>query len=200
MTGQDHWQFSCMLLSLPKELLLEIITSVAVDPHQLFPTSLLELSQCCKYLYHLVHKDPWRQRTLWPRAFHHRFDTGAIYRRRLHHNLNWQSVLERRCKALYQCRSFASTPSKVEKLELIDWEVIWDMITEHGNSLKPNCHFVNLTKHILDQYNIPHLLNYQVGLAAGIAFQLGPYRDREVYPVVLPILSLLVNYGKYIFF
>jgi hypothetical protein len=121
-----------MLLSLPKELLLEIITSVALDPYQLFPTSLLELSQCCKYLYHLVHKDPWRQQTLWPRAFHHRFDTAAIYRRRLHHNLNWQAVLARRCKALYQCRSFAATPSQVEKLNSIDWEVIWDMITEHG--------------------------------------------------------------------
>ncbi|KAI9273180.1 hypothetical protein EDC94DRAFT_580157 [Helicostylum pulchrum] len=180
MTGHGIWlDHSSRLLSLPKELLLEIITSVALDstnPFQLFPTALIELSQCCKYLYFLVHKDPWRLQTLWPVAFHHRFDTTAIYRRRLHLNLNWQAVLERRCKALYQCRSFAFNPTQIEKLKSIDWEVIWDMITEH------------------DEYNIPHLLNYQVQFAAGIAFQLGPYQDREVYPVVLPILSLLVNY------
>ncbi|KAI9345100.1 hypothetical protein BD770DRAFT_414099 [Pilaira anomala] len=180
MTGHRIWlDHSSRLLSLPKELLLEIITSVALDstnPFQLFPTSLIELSQCCKYLYYLIHKHPWRLQTLWPVAFHHRFDTAAIYRRRLNHNLNWQAVLERRCKALYQCRSFASNPTQIDQLKSIDWEVIWDMITEH------------------DEHNIPHLLNYQVQYAAGIAFQLGPYQDREVYPVVLPILSLLVNY------
>lgn len=44
------------------------------------------------------------------------------------------------------------------------------------------------------------MLDYQVQFAAGIAFQLGPYRDREVYPVVLPILSALVNYGIYSIF
>lgn len=60
--------------------------------------------------------------------------------------------------------------------------------------------FVVLFIFVIDQYNIPHLLNYQVQFAAGIAFQLGPYRDREVYPVVLPILSLLVNYGTSFFF
>ncbi|KAI7891724.1 uncharacterized protein EV154DRAFT_562991 [Mucor mucedo] len=180
MTGHTNWLgHSTRLLSLPKELLLEIITSVALEstnPLQIFPTSLIELSQCCKYLYHLVHKDRWRLQTLWPVAFHHTFDTAAIYRRRLNTDLNWQAVLERRCKALYQCRSFAANPNEIERLNTIDWEVIWDMITEH------------------DQYNIPHLLNYQVQFAAGVAFQLGPYRDREVYPVVLPILSLLVNY------
>jgi hypothetical protein len=119
------------LLSLPKELLLEIISSVAVES-ELFPISLIELSTCCKYLYHLVHKDPWRQQTLWPRAFHHRFDTKAIYRRRLNYNLNWQNLYKRRCEALYQCRTFAYNTSKLHLLHTIDWEVIWDMITEHG--------------------------------------------------------------------
>lgn len=123
---------SSRLLSLPKELLLEIITSVALEStnaFQLFPTSLIELSQCCKYLYHLVHHDPYR---LWPKAFHHRFDTTAIYRRRLNHKLNWQNVLKRRCKVLYQCRAFAMNSNQVQRLNFIDWEAIWDMITEHG--------------------------------------------------------------------
>ncbi|KAL7308818.1 hypothetical protein PS15m_010964 [Mucor circinelloides] len=183
MTSQLHWQSrpttisnQSRLLSLPKEILLEIISSVAIDSISLFPISLLELSQCCKYLYHLVHKDPWRQQTLWPRAFHHRFDTSAIYRRRLNQQMNWQFVLERRCRALNQCKKFALNSNRIELLDAIDWEVIWDIITEH------------------DQYNIPHLMNYQVHFAAGIAFQLGTYRDREIYPVVLPILSILVNY------
>ncbi|OAD00929.1 hypothetical protein MUCCIDRAFT_156679, partial [Mucor lusitanicus CBS 277.49] len=180
MTSHLHWQSTTStqsrLLSLPKEILLEIVSSVAIDSNALFPIALLELSQCCKYLYHLVHKDPWRQQTLWPRAFHHRFDTGAIYRRRLHQQMNWQYVLERRCRALNQCKTFAVNPSRIELLDAIDWEVIWDVITEH------------------DQYNIPHLMDYQVHYAAGIAFQLGSYRDREIYPVVLPILSILVNY------
>lgn len=128
----DH---SARFLSLPKELLLEIITSVALEstnPFQLFPTSLIELSRCNRYLYHLIHKDSWRYQTLWPVAFHHRFDTGAIYRRRLSNNLNWQAVLQRRCKALYQCRAFALKPNETDRLNSIDWEVIWDMITEHG--------------------------------------------------------------------
>lgn len=139
MTGHTNWlDHSTRLLSLPKELLLEIITSVALEstnPLQIFPTSLIELSQCCKYLYHLVHKDRWRLQTLWPVAFHHMFDTAAIYRRRLNINLNWQAILERRCKALYQCRSFAAKPNEIERLNSIDWEVIWDMITEHGKLL-----------------------------------------------------------------
>ncbi|KAI8339841.1 hypothetical protein BD560DRAFT_456669 [Blakeslea trispora] len=167
-----------MLLSLPKELLLEIITCVALEStsrHQLFPTSLLELSQCCKYLYHLVHKDPWKH-TLWPHAFQHRFDTAAIYRRQLNHGLNWHIALQKRCKALYQCHSFALQPEKIELLDQIDWEVIWEMLTEH------------------DCQNIPHLLDYQVEVAAGTLFRLGIHRDREVYPIILPILSLLVNY------
>jgi hypothetical protein len=136
----DHSSCSSRLLSLPKELLLEIITSVALEstnPFQLFPTSLIELSQCCKYLYHLVHYDPWRLETLWPVAFHHRFDTKAIYRRRLNQKLNWQAVLKRRCRALYQCRSFAMNTNQHYRLNLIDWEAIWDMITEHGKSRYP---------------------------------------------------------------
>ncbi|KAG1450975.1 hypothetical protein G6F55_009420 [Rhizopus delemar] len=61
-------------------------------------------------------------------------------------------------------------------LNLIDWEVIWDMLTEH------------------DQNNVYHLLNHKVQIAAGALFQLGPFHDRNMYPTVLPILSLLVNY------
>lgn len=141
MSGHKNWldHNSTRLLSLPKELLLEIITSVALEsanPYQLFPTSLIELSQCNKYLYYLIHKDSWRLQTLWRVAFHYRFDTSAIYRRRLNNNLNWQVVLQRRCKALYQCRSFAQNLNDIEKLKKIDWEVIWDMITEHGTILK----------------------------------------------------------------
>lgn len=178
MTGQHYWldRSSCKLLSLPKELLLEIITYVALESTQIIPTSLLDLSLCCKYLYHLVHKDPWRLQTLWPQAFHSRFDTSAIYRRRLHLYINWQSILKRRCKALYKCQTFAQNTNNIKLLETIDWEVIWDMLTEH------------------DQNNVPHLLNFQVPLAAGALFQLDCFRDREAYPVVLPILSLLVNY------
>ncbi|KAI8968588.1 hypothetical protein BDF20DRAFT_827626 [Mycotypha africana] len=183
MTAQHIWHSnitSSQLLALPKELLLEIVSYVALQSSHsfdLFPTSLLELSQCCKYLHYLVHKDPWRQQALWPRAFHSRFDTGAIYRRRLHYKMNWQATLKRRCRALSQCRSFVSNrTTQIAALKAIDWEAIWDILTEH------------------DQCNIPHLFCYQVHFAAGIAFQLGPYCDREIYPVVLPILSLLVNY------
>lgn len=154
MTGHTNWlDHSTRLLSLPKELLLEIITSVALEstnPFQIFPTSLIELSQCCKYLYHLVHEDHWRLQTLWPVAFHHRFDTAAIYRRRLNTNLNWQAVLERRCKALYQCRSFASKPNEIERLNTIDWEVIWDMITEHGK-INYNFFYIHCFTHFYDR-------------------------------------------------
>lgn len=59
----------------------------------------------------------------------------------------------------------------------------------------PFSHRPLLLKHFTDELNIPQLLNHQVHLLAGAAFQLGSLRDREAYPVVLPILSLLVNYG-----
>ncbi|KAG1054813.1 hypothetical protein G6F43_003181 [Rhizopus delemar] len=175
MTGQHYWLDPCKLLSLPKEILLEIITYVTFEK-TLYPTSLLELSSCCKYLHHLVHKDPWRLQTIWPQVFHSRFDTRAIYRRRLHTCINWQSTFERRCKALYNCRSFALNKNDISLLDTIDWEVIWDMLTEH------------------DQINVAHLFNFQVPSTAGLLFQLGRFRDREAYPIVLPILSLLVNY------
>lgn len=136
MTGQHYWLDPCKLLSLPKEILLEIITYVTFEK-TLYPTSLLELSSCCKYLHHLVHKDPWRLQTIWPQVFHSRFDTKAIYRRRLHTCINWQSTFERRCKALYNCRSFALNKNDISLLDTIDWEVIWDMLTEHGNRDHP---------------------------------------------------------------
>lgn len=49
---------------------------------------------------------------------------------------------------------------------------------------------------LLDERNIAHLLNYKVQTAAVAAYELDQYRDRQLFPVVLPILSLLVNYGK----
>ena len=124
----------CHPQSFPKELLLEIISDVAMSQpsEQLYPTSLIELSKCCRYLYHLIHHDPWRLFTLWPRTFHVRFDTGAIYRRSLHTHLDWQAVIERRCRTLYRCKSLASNPAREELLDTMDWEVIWDMISEHG--------------------------------------------------------------------
>ncbi|KAI7877680.1 hypothetical protein K492DRAFT_231529 [Lichtheimia hyalospora FSU 10163] len=168
------------LLALPKELLLKIISNVAL--YDAYPSSLIQLSITCRHLYYLIHKDPWRQATLWPRAFSARFDTSAIYRRQLYRQLDWQAALERRCRALETCRQVAAKAATqqpqdlVDQLSNIDWEIIWDMITEH------------------DELNIPQLLNHQVHLLAGAAFQLGSLRDREAYPVVLPILSLLVNY------
>lgn len=141
MTGQQqhgdwlgHHQKKSFILSLPKELLLEIITNVALlESMDSYPTSLIELSLCCKYLYYLVHKDPWRLQTLWSRAFHYRFDTKAIYRRRLVHHIDWQRQLERRFRALYLCRSFALNPTHTRLLEMMDWEIIWNMLIEHGN-------------------------------------------------------------------
>ncbi|KAI9496620.1 hypothetical protein BDB00DRAFT_808063 [Zychaea mexicana] len=183
------------LLDLPKELLLEIVSNVAVSPNEIYPISLLELSKTCRYLHHLIHKDPWRQAILWPRAFAARFDTQAIYRRQLQHDLDWQRAFEQRYKTLATCRRVADRLLIAQQqhqhrlqtaavardltgrlLGNIDWKTIWCMVTEH------------------DELNVPLLLNHQVHLLAGAAFQLGAYRDREVYPVVLPILSLLVNY------
>ncbi|CAO3613207.1 unnamed protein product [Cunninghamella blakesleeana] len=165
-----------ILLSLPKELILEIISHVAISPcKHLYPQSLIELSKTCHYLYHLIHIDPWQLKTLWPKAFHYRFDTRAIYRRQLH-RWDWQKVMKLRCKALYACKHFALQPTNSNLLDAIQWEIVWDMITEH------------------DERNIDHLLNYQVHVAAAACFQLDQKRDRKLFPVVLPILSLLVNY------
>ncbi|KAI8333871.1 hypothetical protein BC941DRAFT_454675 [Chlamydoabsidia padenii] len=168
---------SSLLLSLPKELVFQIITNVANTPgdDHLYPLSLIELSKCNQALYHLIHHDPWRFNTLWPRAFHERFDTRAIYRRQLD-GWDWQKVMKLRCKALYACKAFAAQPTNVSLLNAIRWEIIWDMITEH------------------DERNMSHLLNYKVQVAAVAAYQLDQYRDRQLFPVVLPILSLLVNY------
>lgn len=120
-------------LSLPKELLLKIISNVAL--YDAYPSSLIQLSITCRHLYYLIHKDPWRQATLWPKAFSARFDTSAIYRRLLYRQLDWQSALERRCRALKTCHQVAAaaaTQQPREQLSKIDWEIIWDMITEHG--------------------------------------------------------------------
>jgi hypothetical protein len=44
--------------------------------------------------------------------------------------------------------------------------------------------------------NIAHILDHQVNMAAIAAFRLGRFHDRATYPICLPILSVLVNYGK----
>lgn len=48
--------------------------------------------------------------------------------------------------------------------------------------------------------NIEHILNHEVHKAAIASFRLGRFHDRDTYPVCLPILSVLVNYGKQVFF
>ncbi|CAO3600451.1 unnamed protein product [Absidia cylindrospora] len=166
-----------ILLALPKELVFQIITHVAISTcnDNLYPQSVIELSKCNYELNHLIHHDPWRLNTLWPSAFHDRFDTRAIYRRRLH-GWDWQKVMKLRCKALYACKAFADHPTCMHLLDRIRWEIIWDMITEH------------------DERNMSHILDYKVHVAAVSAYQLDQYRDRQLFPVVLPILSLLVNY------
>ncbi|SAL98281.1 hypothetical protein [Absidia glauca] len=166
-----------LLLSLPKELVLQIIVDVAIvfNDDNLYPQSLIELSRCCQSLRHLIYHDPWRFHTLWPCAFQERFDTGAIYRRQLD-GWDWQKVMKLRCKALYACKAFAAQPNNIDLLDNICWEIIWDMITEH------------------DERNMAHLLNHKVQFAAVAAYELDQHRDRRLFPVVLPILSLLVNY------
>jgi hypothetical protein len=123
-----------LLLSLPKELVLQIIVDVAIvfNDDNLYPQSLIELSMCCHSLRYLIYHDPWRFHTLWPCAFQERFDTGAIYRRQLD-GWDWQKVMKLRCKALYACKAFAAQPNNIDLLDNICWEIIWDMITEHGN-------------------------------------------------------------------
>ncbi|KAI8069634.1 hypothetical protein BC940DRAFT_254660 [Gongronella butleri] len=167
----------CRLLALPRELLLHIITFVALDftPLDLYPHTVIEMSRCNRYLHDVTNNEPWRLNTLWPRAFRQRFDTSAIFRRQLH-QWNWQKVMKLRCKALYACRAFAAEPTNQVLLDKIQWEIIWDMITEH------------------DELNMAHLLHHNVHVAAIAAFHLDQHRDRRLYPVVLPILSLLVNY------
>ncbi|ORY93640.1 hypothetical protein BCR43DRAFT_383397 [Syncephalastrum racemosum] len=163
---------SHVLASLPKELLLEIIYRVALDPSELYPTSLIELSRTCRHLYHLIHHSAWAS-ALWPRVFRARFDTDALYRRQLHRGYNYKDALRRRCAALAACHRLSQ--GDFHNLNIIDWEAIWSMISEH------------------DERNVGHLVNHQVGPAAGAAFQLGRLCDRS-YPVILPILSCLVNY------
>jgi hypothetical protein len=48
--------------------------------------------------------------------------------------------------------------------------------------------------------NIAHILDHEVHKAAIASFRLGRFHDRDTYPVCLPILSVLVNYGKQHFF
>ncbi|CAO3580122.1 unnamed protein product [Absidia cylindrospora] len=176
-TAINSNNITSLLLTLPRELVLQIITNVAnlPDNDNLYPQTLNELSKCCQTLHHLIHHNPWQFTTLWPRAFHERFDTRAIYRRKLD-RWDWQKVMKLRCKALYACEAFASQPTSVDLLDSVRWEIIWDMITEH------------------DERNMSHLLNYKVHVAAVAAYELDQHRDRRLFPVVLPILSLLVNY------
>jgi hypothetical protein len=50
--------------------------------------------------------------------------------------------------------------------------------------------------YFLDEKNMAHILDHQVHMAAIAAFRLGRFQDRATYPICLPILSVLVNYGK----
>lgn len=123
-----------VLARLPKEILLEIIYEVALDPSELYPTSLIELSHTCQHLYQLIHHDAWAA-TLWSRVFRVRFDSGALYRRRLHCDYNYKDALRRRCAALATCRRLSQGRS--QNVDAIDWEVIWAMISEHGMCIYP---------------------------------------------------------------
>lgn len=146
---------SVHFLSLPKEILFEIISYATTtdDSTVLYPPSLIQLSLTCRYLHHLIHKDPWRLKTLWPRAFRSRFDTAAIVRRHLHRYIHWQYALEERCRVLYNCRNIAAhivamqasnaqqqelqhlqqqQQNLAQALDSIDWQLIWTIITEHG--------------------------------------------------------------------
>lgn len=189
----------------------------------LYPPSLTQLSLTCRYLHYFIHKDPWRLKTLWPRTFRSRFDTDAIVRRRLHRRIHWQCAFEERCRVLFSCRNIAALiitekthdiqqqtqqqqQDLARLLDNVDWQIIWTIITEHGKQTstkklassvrhEPNQTFT-FSLSLLDALNIYRLFDFKVPLVAGAAFQLGYIRDREVYPVVLPILSLLVNYGK----
>ncbi|KAI9021763.1 hypothetical protein CLU79DRAFT_753105 [Phycomyces nitens] len=159
------------LLRLPKELILEITSYVAVDSQTEYPTSLIELSKTSKELFHLIHHDPWRLLTLWRRAFHVRFDTAALYRRRLDRHIDWKALMDRRFKALHACRLYAAT--RQTSLLGLDWQVVWEMLTEH------------------DDRNVWLLQHYNVPVAAMDAFV---HSDGSNHATILPILSLLVNY------
>ncbi|KAL0078841.1 hypothetical protein J3Q64DRAFT_1847755 [Phycomyces blakesleeanus] len=160
------------LLRLPKELILKIMSYVAVDSQTDYPSSLIELSKTSREIYYLIHHDPWRLLTLWRCAFHVRFDTAALYRRRLDRYIDWKAVMNRRFKALYGCRAYAQT-RQTSNLQYLDWEVIWEMLTEH------------------DDRNVWLLHYYDVPVAAADAFT---HSDGSNHAIILPILSLLVNY------
>ncbi|KAH8552054.1 hypothetical protein BGW37DRAFT_424480 [Umbelopsis sp. PMI_123] len=165
------------LLSLPYEVLLDIIVSVATSSSTLFPTDLMNLAASCQHLNYIIHHD--QRNSIWQSAFSALFDTAAIYRRRLHSGYNWRATLKRRCQALRHCASgvqACTTTGKVAWLDTVDWECLWDMITEH------------------DEKNIAHILDHQVHMAAIAAFRLGRFHDRATYPICLPFLSVLVNY------
>ncbi|KAI9282957.1 hypothetical protein BC943DRAFT_327996 [Umbelopsis sp. AD052] len=165
------------LLSLPYEVLLEIILSVATSSSTIFPTDLLNLAASCQQLNYIIHHD--KRNSIWQHAFSALFDTAAIYRRRLHIDYNCKAMLKRRCRALRHCASgvqACTTTGRVAWLDTVDWECLWDMITEH------------------DEKNMAHILEHQVHMAAIAAFRLGRFQDRATYPICLPILSVLVNY------
>ncbi|KAI8367601.1 uncharacterized protein BYT42DRAFT_586855 [Radiomyces spectabilis] len=170
---------SSLLLSLPKEILIEIISKVAsilTDNGGIAPVSLIELSKTCRYLHSLIHTDNASSPTIWQRAFRVRFDTAAIRRRRIHRHFQWQLALQQRCTTLNVCRMLSLDPSPTITENVISWSIVWDMITEH------------------DELNVDQLLKYRVEQAAGLTFQWARYRGQHLCSVVLPILSVLVNY------
>ncbi|KAG2182097.1 hypothetical protein INT43_007024 [Umbelopsis isabellina] len=166
---------SSPLLSLPYEVLLDILQTVATATSSLCPEDLLNLSGTCRHLYSIIQT----QSSIWKLAFSTKYDTGAIYRRQLHTDYNWQANVKRRYRALSHCAygvQACTSTGKVAWLNHVDWQCLWDMISEH------------------DDMNITHILNHEVHKAAIASFRLGRFHDRDTYPVCLPILSVLVNY------
>lgn len=127
---------SSPLLSLPYEVLLDVIANLAKES-PLYPSALLNLAATCHHFFHIIQSN-----SIWQHAFSALFDTAAIYRRRLHYDYNWKAMLKRRCRALRHCATgvqACTTTGKVAWLDTVDWQCLWDMITEHGKVLKFQC-------------------------------------------------------------
>jgi hypothetical protein len=122
---------SSPLLSLPYEVLLDIIQTVATATPSLCPHDLLNLSATCSHLHSIIQT----QSSIWKFAFSTKYDTGAIHRRRLHTYYHWQANMKRRYRALRHCAlgvQACTATGKVAWLNHVDWQSLWDMISEHG--------------------------------------------------------------------
>ncbi|OZJ05475.1 hypothetical protein BZG36_01609 [Bifiguratus adelaidae] len=86
--------------------------------------------------------------------------------------MNWQKVFKERMVAIQRLRRWYPSHG----FDGIRFDICWDMITEH------------------DELNIPVLTKHGFGRVLIVAFQSGYLCDRATYPVVLPMLSALVNH------